>query len=401
MKRSENQTQPRPLRPWIRDMMINSARYVIDDIVQSIQGHTFDSYELGDQKEWITNLCVKHFKEKLEKALSDDHSDRTILLLESFPVNTCLNAYFRDQDESDIDINSAMFTDSDPGSDTDSDSDSDSEDELYPKSAQRLQMHSSGATLISESAQKLSAQRLQAHSSEVTLYSQSASQLSAPTLKRHRSPSIDSDYDALPTKKSKSVNELDQLHTYGIKKLTFFDLETTGLNLDLAQIVQLCFKTYDLTDHTWQSLNTTILPLTDHWTKEAEQVHKITKESLEKAPLLRKVWPNIFEMIKDSHVVGYNITGFDLFILENNADAQNMLMPHYKGCIDLYTAFKTKRISASKNLSNAYQHYTGKTLINMHNASVDTEACVEILRTMITREEFSEDLITKPIGTLL
>ena len=70
-------------------------------------------------------------------------------------------------------------------------------------------------------------------------------------------------------------------------------------------------------------------------------------------PLLSELWPDIFEMMSNSHLVGYNINNFDIPMLKYNIGRHNMFMPNLKGSIDLYAIFKGKKLLSANKLANA------------------------------------------------
>ena len=342
------EVKPRRLHALIRDDIMFCARQIIHSSVNQIREHKFESHEIRHQKRWICDEIVDQFKTILIATISGDESPSTIAMFKNFPVDITRNSLFREHDE---DLSEFLACPSE-----------------NPPSSSEI------------SSQSLPSQIL------------SASDLPSnqgAMLKRKRSE------EDIPSqhKKLKIVNDLQWLVDYNIYNLTFFDLETTGLDTEKSQIVQICVKRYDLIEDTWETKESLISPLYNEWSKEAEDIHGISQEQLQDAPLLSEIWGDIFGMMSGSYIVGYNINDFDYPLLKNNVERHNMFMPNIAGLIDLHEIFKSKQPKKSKRLCNVYQHYTGKQLQNSHNATADTEACVEILKNMIKTEDFHGQFI--------
>ena len=93
--------------------------------------------------------------------------------------------------------------------------------------------------------------------------------------------------------------------------------------------------------------------------------------------------PQIYNMIKDSDLAGFNSDRFDIPLLaeellraEIDFDMKNRV------AVDIQTIFHKKE---ERTLSAAYKFYCGKTLDNAHSASADTEATYEIFKSQLER----------------
>ena len=308
---------------------------------------------MSHQKKWICDTIVEEFRQNLHALIFGDNSPATALMLRGLPVDTSKNPFFRGSDHGDS-------------------SDDEAEEEPTQSSHSDISMNA----LRSEPSINLS-----------------SLSLNPPrNLKRKNS----SEEAQAPAKKQREENYLLNLKSFNVKKLAFFDLETTGLDLRKAEIVEICVITYDLHSDTWDTLKSYISPLSNHWTDEAEQANGISQKMVQDKPLLSELWPDIFEMMSNSHLVGYNINNFDIPMLKYNIGRHNMFMPNLKGSIDLYAIFKGKKLLSANKLANAYQHYTAKSLHNAHSAEADTKACIEILKCMCKVGDVKAQSISLP-----
>lgn len=168
-----------------------------------------------------------------------------------------------------------------------------------------------------------------------------------------------------------------QLH----KPICFFDLETTGIDIAKDKIVEISIlKVYpngNKESKTWLVNPGRPIP------KQASDVHGITDEKVANEPLFKELAPQIYNMIKDSDLAGFNSDRFDIPLLaeellraEIDFDMKNRV------AVDIQTIFHKKE---ERTLSAAYKFYCGKTLDNAHSASADTEATYEIFKSQLER----------------
>ncbi len=113
------------------------------------------------------------------------------------------------------------------------------------------------------------------------------------------------------------INETIKLDFQVENPITFFDIETTGLDLEQDRIIQISAIKY-FPDGSTKSLKQNFNPEGRAISKEAQEIHGLSAELLEKEPLFRDKANIIYEeFFKDSDLAGYNILNFDIpLILE-------------------------------------------------------------------------------------
>lgn len=175
-----------------------------------------------------------------------------------------------------------------------------------------------------------------------------------------------------------------------IPQLAFLDLETDGLNLHNANILQIAIiKPFvDPENESPPHAKTFckyILPFKGYRQKNnnAYHVNHIGDQELQHAPLMERAAPIIANLLKDTIIVGYNLNKFDIPILKNNLGVHNIKLLH-KFTIDLYPAcWKDKK----QRLADAIKAYNLNDNPNPHDAEADASCCADLLSELIERNE--------------
>ena len=137
------------------------------------------------------------------------------------------------------------------------------------------------------------------------------------------------------------------------KPICFFDLETTGINVAKDRIVEISvLKVYpngNKESKTWLVNPEMSIPA------EVVAIHGISDEKVANAPTFRALSKEIYNMIKDSDLGGFNSDRFDIPLLaeemlraEVDFDMKNMVS------IDVQTIFHKME---KRTLEAAYKFY--------------------------------------------
>lgn len=165
------------------------------------------------------------------------------------------------------------------------------------------------------------------------------------------------------------------------RPICFFDLETTGIDVARDRIVEISiFKVYpngNKESKTWLVNPTIPIP------PQTTAVHGITDEKVANEPTFKELSGQVYAMIKDSDLAGYNSDRFDIPLLaeellraEVDFDMKNRVS------VDVQTIFHKKE---ERTLSAAYKFYCNQSLENAHSAEADTNATYEILKAQLER----------------
>jgi DNA polymerase-3 subunit epsilon len=174
------------------------------------------------------------------------------------------------------------------------------------------------------------------------------------------------------------------------KPICFFDLETTGINIANDRIVEISilkvFPNGNKESHTWRVNPTIPIPA------ETTAVHGITDEMVVDEPTFNDLAKNVYDLIKDSDLGGFNSNRFDIPLLAEELLRAEVDFDMKKNlAIDVQTIFHKKE---KRTLEAAYQFYCDKTLVDAHSAAADTNATYEVLKSQLDRYEDLENNMT-------
>jgi len=178
--------------------------------------------------------------------------------------------------------------------------------------------------------------------------------------------------------------------------LTFFDLETTGINISQDRIVELAMIKIMPNGETISErhlVNPTI-PIPE----ESAIIHGIRDEDVKDAPTFKEIAKNLAKFLEGSDLGGFNIVRFDVPLL-----VEEFLRIDVEFDVSqrkLVDAQKIFFMMEKRNLTAAYKFYCDKELVGAHGAMVDTEATLEVFKAQIERYNGREvsDLSGKIIG---
>lgn len=175
------------------------------------------------------------------------------------------------------------------------------------------------------------------------------------------------------------------------RPICFFDLETTGINVAKDRVVEISilkiFPNGNKESKTWLVNPEMEIPV------EVIAVHGITNEKVANEPTFKELSKEIFAMIKDCDLGGYNSDRFDIPLLaeemlraEVDFDMKNTVS------VDVQTIFHKME---KRTLEAAYKFYCDKNLENAHSAAADTNATYEVLKSQLDRYPDLENDIKK------
>ena len=163
--------------------------------------------------------------------------------------------------------------------------------------------------------------------------------------------------------------------------VVFFDLETTGTDINKDRIVEICYlKVWP--NGNQEEKHMRINPEM-HIPEEASKVHGIFDEDVKNCPKFKEEAKNIAKVFEGADIAGFNSNRFDVPLLAEEflrADVDIDLARHR--FIDVQVIFHKKE---QRTLSAAYQFYCGKNLEDAHTALADTRATYEVLKAQLDK----------------
>lgn len=159
------------------------------------------------------------------------------------------------------------------------------------------------------------------------------------------------------------------------KPLVFFDLETTGTNVQNDRIVEL--SVVKLLPSGEKEVKTRRINPEMHIPEDATKIHGIKDEDVADSPTFKSVSKNFYMYLEGCDLAGYNIIRFDLpLLIREFSRAQLEFSLTGRRLIDPFVIFCQME---PRNLTAAYKLFCGKELTNAHSAEADTLATIEIL----------------------
>jgi DNA polymerase-3 subunit epsilon len=165
------------------------------------------------------------------------------------------------------------------------------------------------------------------------------------------------------------------------RPICFFDLETTGTNISKDRIVEISIHKVlpsgDEKTYTYRVNPTVPIP------PQTTAVHGISDEMVKDEPTFKELAHEIYEIIKDSDLAGFNSNRFDIPLL-----AEEMLRAGVdfdmgnRHAVDVQNIFHKME---QRTLVAAYKFYCNKDLTNAHSAQADTIATYEVLKGQLDR----------------
>lgn len=165
------------------------------------------------------------------------------------------------------------------------------------------------------------------------------------------------------------------------RPLVFFDLETTGLDIERDRIVELGLVK--------------LMPDGERLTRarrihpgmaippEATAVHHISDADVADCPPFARIAKDLHAWLQGCDLGGYNVERFDLPLLAAEFRRVQLEFPaEGTRVVDAYRIFAQRE---GRDLKSALRFYCGKELIDAHSAEADILATVEVLEGQLQR----------------
>ena len=184
------------------------------------------------------------------------------------------------------------------------------------------------------------------------------------------------------------------------RPLVFFDLETTGTNIQTDRIVEL--SVVKLFPDGTRDVRTRRINPEMHIPEEASQVHGIYDDDVKDMPKFRQIAQSFYIYLEGCDLGGYNITKFDVPVLVREFQRAGLQFDvKNRRIVDAYHLYCKME---PRTLKAAYQKFCGKNLDDAHSAEADTLASIEVFEAELKKYsawtseeipegvEFSEDI---------
>lgn len=163
--------------------------------------------------------------------------------------------------------------------------------------------------------------------------------------------------------------------------IVFFDLETTGTNINSDRIIEICYlKIYPNGNEESKTLR--INPEM-HIPETSTAIHGIHDEDVANCPRFKEVAATIAKDIEGCDLGGFNSNRFDIPVLaEEFLRAGIDIDLSRRKFVDVQVIYHKLE---QRTLSAAYKFYCNKNLEDAHTAEADTRATYEVLQAQLDR----------------
>jgi DNA polymerase-3 subunit epsilon len=170
------------------------------------------------------------------------------------------------------------------------------------------------------------------------------------------------------------------------RPLLFFDLETTGLDLEKDRAIEIaCIKVHpDRRQERFETLLNPQIPIPP----EVAELTGIDDAKVAGAPLFREVADSLGALFGDADLAGYNAVGFDVPLLQAEFKRAGLVMPGPADRAILDPLLILKKFEV-RSLGWTHRFYFQEDLPAAHRSMVDTEAAMRVLREQIKRYDLS------------
>lgn len=158
--------------------------------------------------------------------------------------------------------------------------------------------------------------------------------------------------------------------------MIYYDLETTGVNVMTARIIEI----YAYNDLTKQELHLFLNPgisIPD----EATAVHSYTNDFVKNKPSFKDKAEEIFNFFKGESISGYNNNNYDDIIMFIEFERAGYFFDFDK--VISYDWFKIWQRMESRTLGGAYKRFCSKSSEDLHGAKEDVRVLREVKDEMI------------------
>ena len=165
------------------------------------------------------------------------------------------------------------------------------------------------------------------------------------------------------------------------RPLCFFDLETTGIEITTARIVEIAvLKVFPDGNKTMfcKRVNPGIpIPA------ESTAIHGIKDEDVANAPRFNEIANEVIDFFDSCDLAGFNSNKFDIPVLVEEFLRSNIEFDfESRRFVDVQTIYHKME---QRNLAAAYKFYCDKVLENAHSAEADISATYEVLLAQIQK----------------
>lgn len=163
------------------------------------------------------------------------------------------------------------------------------------------------------------------------------------------------------------------------RPIIFFDLETTGLNVQNDRIIQIgAIKLFpDGTKEEKKRFVNPTIPIP----AESTAIHHIRDEDVANQPKFSEFAKNMLDWFNGCDLAGFNSNGYDIPLLSAEFERAGYLWPEKD--VHWVDVYRLEQKINSHSLAGSYTRYTGKILEGAHDAMADVRATIAVFENQL------------------
>lgn len=169
--------------------------------------------------------------------------------------------------------------------------------------------------------------------------------------------------------------------------IIFFDLETTGINVNSDRIVEICVL--KVSPDGSEEATTWLVNPERPIPAETTAIHGISDEDVKDKPTFKEIAKSLVKIIEGCDMAGFNSNRFDVPLLaEEFLRADVDIDMKKRKFIDVQTIFHKNE---PRTLTAAYKFFCNQDLTNAHSAEADVRATYEVLKAQLDKYDNIEN----------
>ena len=175
---------------------------------------------------------------------------------------------------------------------------------------------------------------------------------------------------------------LNRFETPNMSDMVIYDLETTGVNVKRANIVEIAAKRLNVTGNEVEEFHRLVKPPGGYIPESVTKVHGIGSEDVKDSPSIEMVLPEFCSFIQDRILIGHNVARYDNPILERDLQTylkRNLTNPYYDTLVTARRLLPRQR-RGIESLAEKFGIEHNK----LHRAMEDVEVNRQIFKELIS-----------------
>lgn len=180
------------------------------------------------------------------------------------------------------------------------------------------------------------------------------------------------------------ISKLNKLE----RDLIFFDIESTGTDIKLADIIEICAIRHTVSGERIvykKRFNTDII-----MSEEVVNVHGISNEDLKEEKYFSECAEEIYEFFKGCDLGGYNCRNYDIPLLYEKLANSSFYLNIFK--VNVIDSYEIYNAYEPRDLNSLYERLIGESIENLHSSESDIIATEKVFSKQLELYNLPKDV---------